>query len=247
MELGRFLVEAVVLGGQSPNQLARTHPISRSWLFRLLARYKQGGPAAIEPRSHRPKACPHQISPVLEAAILELRRELSTAGFDAGPQTILHHLAERFQTVPSRPSLPLPSHSAIRRNSSATTRPYSVASPAAAGLLSSPSSTAWASFPSTQPLTTLRLAARSNAFTRPSRSSSLDRRRLSPSPTSSSSSTSFATATTSNDLTAPSMAALPSRPSMLGSKPRLRSRASLFNTASAATWSTLPVLSPSAL
>src|SRR5207302_5387402 len=84
MELGRFLVEAVVLGGQSPNQLARTHPISRSWLFRLLAR------------------CPHQISPVLEAAILELRRELSTAGFDAGPQTILHHLAERFQTVPSR-------------------------------------------------------------------------------------------------------------------------------------------------
>jgi len=102
MELGRFLVEAVVLGGQSPNQLARTHPISRSWLFRLLARYKQGGPAAIEPRSHRPKACPHQISPVLEAAILELRRELSTAGFDAGPQTILHHLAERFQTVPSR-------------------------------------------------------------------------------------------------------------------------------------------------
>jgi len=38
MELGRFLVEAVVLGGQSPNQLARTHPISRSWLFRLLAR-----------------------------------------------------------------------------------------------------------------------------------------------------------------------------------------------------------------
>ncbi len=25
MELGRFLVEAVVVGGQSPNHLARTH------------------------------------------------------------------------------------------------------------------------------------------------------------------------------------------------------------------------------
>ena len=38
MELGLYLVEAVVLRGQSPNQLARSHPISRSWLIRLLAR-----------------------------------------------------------------------------------------------------------------------------------------------------------------------------------------------------------------
>ena len=37
MEMGRYLVEAVVFGGQSPNQLARIHPTSRSWLFRLLA------------------------------------------------------------------------------------------------------------------------------------------------------------------------------------------------------------------
>lgn len=102
MELGRYLVEAVVFGGQSPNQLARSHPISRSWLFRLLARYRQGGLAAIEPRSHRPKSCPHQVDPEMEAAILELRRELTKAGFDAGPQTILHHLAERFPKPPSR-------------------------------------------------------------------------------------------------------------------------------------------------
>jgi transposase InsO family protein len=102
MELGRYLVEAVVFGGQSPNQLARSHPISRSWLFRLLARYRQGGFAAIEPRSHRPKSCPHQVDPDIETAILELRRELTTAGFDAGPQTILHHLADRFDKLPSR-------------------------------------------------------------------------------------------------------------------------------------------------
>ncbi len=30
MQLARFLVEAVVLGKQSPNQLVREHPISRS-------------------------------------------------------------------------------------------------------------------------------------------------------------------------------------------------------------------------
>jgi len=102
MELGRYLVEAVVFGGQSPNELARSHPISRSWLFRLLARYREGGFEAIEPRSKKPKACPHQVRPELESAILELRRELSASGFDAGPQTILHHLAGRFDRLPSR-------------------------------------------------------------------------------------------------------------------------------------------------
>jgi hypothetical protein len=30
MQLARFLVEAVVLGKQSPNRLVREHPISRS-------------------------------------------------------------------------------------------------------------------------------------------------------------------------------------------------------------------------
>lgn len=49
MELGRFLVQAVVIEGRSPTELARSHPISRSWLFRLLARYPQGGREALEP------------------------------------------------------------------------------------------------------------------------------------------------------------------------------------------------------
>lgn len=30
MDLGRFLVEAVVVSGASPTELARSHPISRS-------------------------------------------------------------------------------------------------------------------------------------------------------------------------------------------------------------------------
>jgi hypothetical protein len=33
MDLGRFLVEAVVVSGASPSELARSHPISGSWLF----------------------------------------------------------------------------------------------------------------------------------------------------------------------------------------------------------------------
>jgi transposase InsO family protein len=102
MQLAKFLVEAVVLGKQSPNQLVREHPISRSWFYELLARYRRDGPAALEPKSHRPGSCPHQVGQPVVDAILELRAELAAAGLDAGPQTIIHHLAGRFASTPSR-------------------------------------------------------------------------------------------------------------------------------------------------
>jgi len=102
MQLARFLVEAVVLGKQSPNQLVREHPISRSWFYELLARYRRDGPAALEPRSHRPASCPHQVDQAVVEAIVELRQQLAAAGLDAGPQTILHNLSGRFPNPPSR-------------------------------------------------------------------------------------------------------------------------------------------------
>src|SRR5215831_5730555 len=102
MQLARFLVDAVVLGKQSPNQLVREYGISRSWFYELLARYRRDGPAGLEPRPHRPSSSPHQVDQAVVAAILELRAQLSSAGLDAGPQTILHHLAGRFAKTPSR-------------------------------------------------------------------------------------------------------------------------------------------------
>jgi transposase InsO family protein len=105
MDLGRFLVEAVVVSGASPTELARSHPISRSWLFRLLARYKEGGYEALEPRSRRPKSCPSRTAPEIQQAIVDLRRELTDSGLDAGAQTIAHHLKLRFVTAPSRPTI----------------------------------------------------------------------------------------------------------------------------------------------
>lgn len=102
MQLARFLVEAVVLGKQSPNQLARDYPISRSWLFELLARYRREGPSALEPRPRRRASSPNQVDHSVVDAILELRAELSAVGLDAGPQTILHHLAQRLDKPPSR-------------------------------------------------------------------------------------------------------------------------------------------------
>jgi transposase len=101
MGRARYLVEAVVLEGRSPTRLAREHGIFRSWLFELLARYRQGGYPALEPRSRRPKSSPQQVSAEVVAEVLKLRQELTEAGFDAGPQTILFHLQARFPQLPS--------------------------------------------------------------------------------------------------------------------------------------------------
>jgi len=101
MGLERYLVEAVAVEGRSISELARSHGVSRFWIYRQLARYREGGYAALEPRSRRPKSCSHQTAPEVEAEVLKLRRELAQTGFDAGPQTILYHLQGRLGKLPS--------------------------------------------------------------------------------------------------------------------------------------------------
>ena len=105
MGLGRYMVDAVVLEGRSPIALARSHGISQSWIYELVARYREGGYAAIEPRSRRPQSCPHQVGLEVQAAILELRRQLLESGLDAGAQTIAHHLTGRVDKQPSEATI----------------------------------------------------------------------------------------------------------------------------------------------
>src|ERR1700730_3229997 len=101
MFLGRYVVEAVLLEGRSPTELARSHGISRSWVFELLKRYREAGDEGLKPRSRRPRSCPHQVSPEIQARIVELRHQLLLDGFDAGAQTIAHYLATDVDTVPA--------------------------------------------------------------------------------------------------------------------------------------------------
>jgi transposase InsO family protein len=101
MGLGRYVVDAIVLEGRSPSVLARAHHLSRSWIYELVARYRAGGYAALEPRSRRPRSCAHQTPPKVERAILKLRSDLASAGHDAGPHTIAYHLARRTPQAPS--------------------------------------------------------------------------------------------------------------------------------------------------
>ena len=101
MVLWRYLVDAVVLEGRSPIELARTHGVSQSWIYEQVRRFHQGGYPALEPRSRRPHSCPHQVSQEVEDVVLELRRELIAAGHDAGAQSIAHHLVGRVAKVPA--------------------------------------------------------------------------------------------------------------------------------------------------
>ena len=99
--LGRYVVDAVVLEHRSPTQLARDHGISKRWIFKLLRRYKEGGYAALEPRSRRPHSCTHQAAADVQAEVLRLRKELVAAGHDAGPETITYHLIGSVSKLPS--------------------------------------------------------------------------------------------------------------------------------------------------
>jgi transposase InsO family protein len=99
--LGRYIVDAVALEHRSPTRLARDHDISERWVFELLRRFREGGYAAIEPRSRRPRSCPHQVDAKVQALIVKLRNELTAAGHDAGPETIAHHLMGQLAQVPS--------------------------------------------------------------------------------------------------------------------------------------------------
>src|SRR5438309_2027173 len=87
MSVGRYGVDAVLLEGRSPAELARQHRISRSWIYQLVARFREGGYDALEPRSRRPRSCSHQVDAETEATILRLRQGLIDDGHDAGAQT----------------------------------------------------------------------------------------------------------------------------------------------------------------
>ncbi len=78
--------------------VARTYNVSQGWVSRLMARYREEGEAAFEPRSRRPKTVPRATPPAVVELVLRLRRELAAAGLDAGPETIAWHLAHHTTT-----------------------------------------------------------------------------------------------------------------------------------------------------
>ena len=100
MDLARYVVEAVVLEGRSYRDVARAHGVSKSWVGKLVGRFRAGGYPAIEPRSRAPKRIPHRTPEGLEDEIVALRKELTELGVDAGAQTIHYHLVYAMSACP---------------------------------------------------------------------------------------------------------------------------------------------------
>ena len=103
--MGRFLIENHLRTGKPIKELARTHGVSPSWLFKLLRRYRLEGPEGLRPRSRRPRSSPSRIADLYEDEIVALRKELGDAGFDAGAATIHFHLSGRHPHPPSVPTI----------------------------------------------------------------------------------------------------------------------------------------------
>ena len=62
MEQRYQAVLAVVQDGWKVTEVADRLGVSRQTIHTWIARYEQGGLASLADRSHRPDACPHQIS-----------------------------------------------------------------------------------------------------------------------------------------------------------------------------------------
>ena len=105
MDLAGYVVNAVLVEGRSVGEVAAEHGISRSWLYELLARYREGGDEALTARSRRPRSSPTRVSTAMEDEIVALRKALAEDGLDAGAHTIHYHLLcrhrRRRKSVPS--------------------------------------------------------------------------------------------------------------------------------------------------
>ncbi len=95
MSKARLVITAVVVEKRSQAEVARAYGVSKGWVSKLIARYRAEGEAAFEPRSRRPKTNPTAVSADTVELITALRRQLATAGLDAGPDTIAWHLDHR--------------------------------------------------------------------------------------------------------------------------------------------------------
>src|SRR6476469_3308486 len=94
MSRARVAVLKVVSGQSSVTEAAAEYGISRRHLHRLLARYRDGGLDALEPRSRRPKTTPIATPEPVRQRVIELRQRLVADGLDAGPVTIAWHLEQ---------------------------------------------------------------------------------------------------------------------------------------------------------
>ena len=101
MSKARVAVLKVITKELTVTAAAIEYGYSRRHLHRLIARYKEGGLDAVEPRSRRPRSNSAATDELVRDRIVELRLQLTKDGLDAGPVTIGWHLDQEGHRVPS--------------------------------------------------------------------------------------------------------------------------------------------------
>ena len=94
MSKGRLVIAAVVVEGRTHAGAAREFGVSRSWVIRLVGRWRVEGDAAFDPRSRRLRTSPTETPDAVVELIYGLRRQCVGTGLDTGPETIRWHLNE---------------------------------------------------------------------------------------------------------------------------------------------------------
>jgi transposase InsO family protein len=105
MSQARLVITAVVVEGQLVAEVAARYGVHRAWVYKLLARHREEGDAAFEPRSRRPKRSPAATADEVVELVVRLRKDLSGQGLDAGPDTIGWHLQHHHQVMVSRATI----------------------------------------------------------------------------------------------------------------------------------------------
>ena len=105
MSRARLVITAITTQGLTQAEAARTYGLSPGWVSRLMARYRREGEAAFEPRSRRPRTSPTALPAEVIDLVVRLRKELSDAGLDAGPDTIAWHLAHNHGVALARSTI----------------------------------------------------------------------------------------------------------------------------------------------
>jgi transposase InsO family protein len=88
----RLVLTALFVDQQTPAEVAARYGVHRAWVYKLKARYEAEGDTALQPRSRRPHTFPTALPAEVVDLIVRLRKELTDAGLDAGPDTIAWHL-----------------------------------------------------------------------------------------------------------------------------------------------------------
>src|SRR3954454_15147073 len=105
MSKARLVITAIEVEGRTAAEVIAAYGVSRSWLYELLARYRAEGDAAFEPRSRRPHSSPRATPPRTVELVLQVRKQLTEAGLDAGADTIGWHLTHHHAMTLSRATI----------------------------------------------------------------------------------------------------------------------------------------------